>query len=127
MTETNLPPELPLLIEAIHDYAIILIGTDGIVRSWHSGAVRTIGYEAGEIVGSHFSRFYEADAIAAGQPQADLGRAAREGRAEDEGWRVRKNGARFWASTIITPVRDPSGKVSGFASVTRDRTQRREA
>jgi PAS domain S-box-containing protein len=127
MTDTDLPAELPVLIDAIHDYAIILIGTDGIVRSWHSGAVRTMGYEAGEIVGSHFSRFYEPDAIAAGQPQADLEKAAREGRAEDEGWRLRKDGARFWASSVMTPMRGPGGEISGFASVTRDLTQRREA
>jgi len=122
MTDTDLPAEL--LIDAIHDYAIILIGTDGTVRSWHSGAARTMGYEAGEIVGSNFSRFFEAEVIAAGQPQADLEKAAREGRAEDEGWRVRKDGTRFWASTIITPVRSPNGEITGFASVTRELTHR---
>src|SRR4051794_22930256 len=101
MTDNNLPAELPDLINAINDYAIILLGPDGSVRSWHSGAARLTGYEAEEIVGSHFSRFYEADAITAGRPQADLEKAANEGRAEDEGWRVRKDGTRFRASMII--------------------------
>jgi PAS domain S-box-containing protein len=124
MTDTDLPAELPGLLGAISDYAIVLIGTDGIVRSWHSGAERALGYEAAEIVGSHVSRFYEADAIAAGQPQADLKRAATEGRAEDEGWRVRKDGTRFWGCTIFTPVRGAAGEITGFASVTRESDQR---
>ncbi len=120
MTDTNLPAELPRLLDAIHDYAIVLIGTDGIVRSWHSGAARTMGYEESEIVGSNISRFFEPDAIEAGRPQADLAKAAKEGRVEDEGWRVRKDGTRFWASTVITPVRSAAGEITGFASVTRE-------
>jgi len=127
MKDTDLQAELPVLIDAILDYAIILIGKDGVVRSWHSGAVRTTGYEAGEIVGSHFSRFYEPHAIAAAEPQADLDKAAREGRAEDEGWRLRKDGTRFWASSVITPVRGQGGEITGFASVMRDISQRHEA
>jgi len=126
MTETDLPDELPGLIDAIHDYAIILIGTDGVVRSWHSGAARMIGYEAEEIVGSNFSHFFEADAIAVGRPQAGLEKAAREGRAEDEGWRVHKDGSRFWASTTITPVRGTAGDITGFASITREIVHRSE-
>jgi PAS domain S-box-containing protein len=126
MTETDLPNELPGLIDAIHDYAIILIDADGVVRSRYSGAARMMGYEAEEIVGSNFSRFFEAEAVAVGRPQAGLEKAAKEGRVEDEGWRVRKDGSRFWASTIITSVRDATGEISGFATVTREIVQRSE-
>jgi PAS domain S-box-containing protein len=130
MTETALTlqaRDLGVLIDAIQDYAIFILDPDGVIRSWNSGASRTMGYAANEAIGSHFSIFYEQDAIAAGKPQMELEVAAREGRIEDEGWRIRKDGTRFWANTIITPLRTPAGDVTGFAKVTRDLTQRRAA
>ena len=119
--------ELALLIDAIQDYAIFLMSPEGVIRSWNSGAGRTMGYTAAEAVGSHFSRFYEPDALAARKPQVELETAAREGRVEDEGWRVRKDGTRFWANTVITPLRGQDGRITGFAKITRDLTTRREA
>ncbi|MEA2238289.1 MAG: hypothetical protein QOC81_3013 [Thermoanaerobaculia bacterium] len=130
MTETDLKlktSELGLLIDAIQDYAIFVIDLDGVIRSWNSGATRTMGYDAEEAIGRNFSIFYEPDAIAARQPQTELEVATREGRIEDEGWRLRKDGTRFWANTIITPLRDPAGTITGFAKVTRDLTRRRES
>jgi PAS domain S-box-containing protein len=130
MTETDLKlqaRDLELLIDAIQDYAIFIIAPDGVIRSWNSGASRTMGYEAEEAIGSHLSIFYEPDAIAARKPQTELEIVAREGRVEDEGWRIRKDGTRFWADTIITPLRTPAGEITGFANVTRDLTQRRSA
>jgi PAS domain S-box-containing protein len=130
MTETALTlqaRDLGVLIDAIQDYAIFILAPDGVIRSWNSGASRTMGYEADEAIGSHFSIFYDREAIAAGKPQRELEIAAREGRIEDDGWRLRKDGTRFWANTIITPLRTPAGDVTGFAKVTRDLTQRRAA
>lgn len=120
-------PELAILVDAIEDYAIFLLGPDGEIRSWNSGAVRTMGYDADEVIGSNFSRFYGPEDLEAQKPQTELAIATSEGRVEDEGWRVRKDGKRFWANTIITALRDDRGRVTGFAKVTRDLTQRREA
>ncbi|MFP5247494.1 MAG: PAS domain S-box protein [Thermoanaerobaculia bacterium] len=119
--------ELAVLIDSIEDYAIFILGPTGEIRSWNSGASRIMGYEAEEIIGSHFSRFYGPEDLAAQKPQFELLIASREGRIEDEGWRVRKDGTRFWANTVITPLRDPSGGITGFAKITRDLTRRREA
>ncbi|GAB3093100.1 PAS domain-containing hybrid sensor histidine kinase/response regulator [Cupriavidus yeoncheonensis] len=111
------------LVESISDYAIFLLDTDGTITSWNRGAQRIKGYEASEIIGSHFSRFYPEDAIARGWPQKELELARRHGRIEDQGWRVRKDGTRFWANVVITALHDEAGEVIGFAKITRDNTE----
>ena len=116
-----------LLIEAVQDYAIFLLGPAGHVRTWNPGAERAKGYAATEIIGQHFSVFYTSEEREAGRPQWLLGRAAAEGRIEDEGWRVRKDGTRFWADVILTALRDEDGALYGFAKITRDLTERRQA
>ncbi|HEX3867322.1 MAG TPA: PAS domain S-box protein [Gemmatimonadaceae bacterium] len=113
-----------LLVESVQDYAIYLLDTNGVIQSWNAGAQRLKGYSAAEIVGEHFSRFFSPPDAHAGKPLQVLARALSEGRVEDIGWRVRKDGSRFWASAIITTLRDPSGKHVGFAKVTRDLTDR---
>jgi PAS domain S-box-containing protein len=117
---------LRLLVEGVRDYAIFMLDGAGRVSSWNAGAERIKGYRGDEIVGQHFSRFYPAEAVAAGRPARLLALAARDGRAEDEGWRIRKDGSRFWANVIITALRDSDGAVIGFAKVTRDSTERKE-
>ena len=114
-----------LLVDSIRDYAIFALDPDGVILSWNVGAERIKGYSAEEIVGRHFSTFYTAEDLAAGKPELELLVAEREGRVEDEGWRMRKDGSRFWASVVITALRDPGGKLVGFAKVTRDLTVRR--
>jgi PAS domain S-box-containing protein len=116
-----------LLIEAIYDYAIYMLSPEGIVSSWNPGAQRFKGYSSVEIVGSHFSRFYSPEDRAAGVPQKALETAKREGKFEAEGWRVRKDGSRFWAYVVIDPIRSPDGEIIGFAKVTRDLTERKKA
>jgi len=116
-----------MLIEAITDYAIYMLDPDGIVSSWNPGARRFKGYEASEIVGEHFSRFYTPADRAAGLPQRALETAAREGKFESEGWRCRKDGTQFWAYVVIDPIRDGSGHIVGYAKITRDLTERRQA
>jgi PAS domain S-box-containing protein len=116
-----------LLIEAITDYAIYMLDPEGIVSSWNPGAQRFKGYAAGEIIGSHFSRFYSAEDRAANLPKKALETAKREGAFEAEGWRVRKDGSRFWAHVVIDPIRSPSGEIVGFAKITRDLTERKRA
>jgi PAS domain S-box-containing protein len=111
-------------IESVQDYAIYLLDTNGYVISWNSGAQRIKGYTADEIIGRHFSYFYPEEARLSGQPQRSLATAVEQGRFEDEGWRVRKDGTRFWASVVITPSRDANGELSGFTKITRDTTQR---
>src|ERR1700686_1416932 len=118
---------LQLLLDAIQDYAIFTLDPAGVIRSWNRGAVRTMGYSADEAVGQNFQIFYGPDDRAAGKPEAELAIARKEGRVEDEGWRVRKDGSRFWANTIITVLRDRQGGIRGFAKVTRDLTRRRNA
>jgi PAS domain S-box-containing protein len=126
--ELGLPAEdLALLIDAIEDYAIFLLGPGGEIRSWNSGAKRTMGYAAQEVIGTNFSRFYGPEDLAAAKPQNELDIAAREGRVHDEGWRIRKDGTRFWANTVITALRDAGGRVTGYAKITRDLTERRAA
>jgi PAS domain S-box-containing protein len=115
-----------LLIEGVRDSAIFMLDGAGRVSTWNTGAERLKGYQAGEIIGQHFSRFYPPEAVEAGKPARLLALAAREGRVEDEGWRVRKDGSRFWANVIITAMRDSDGAVIGFAKVTRDLTERKE-
>jgi PAS domain S-box-containing protein len=113
-----------LLVSSITDYAIYMVDLTGMVVSWNAGAERFKGYTAEEIVGQHFSRFYSAEDRAAGLPQRALDTAAREGRFETEGWRVRRDGTRFWAHVVVDPVRDERGALIGFAKVTRDWTER---
>jgi PAS domain S-box-containing protein len=112
-----------LLVESINDYAIFTLDPEGHVTSWNLGAERFKQYRAEEIMGRHFSVFYPPEDIASGKPARELAVAAREGRIEDEGWRVRKDGTRFWANVVITALRE-NGRLIGFAKVTRDLTER---
>ena len=116
-----------LLVEGVSDYAIFLLDPEGHVASWNTGAERIKGYKAEEIIGQHFSRFYPRDAIDRGWPQYELEVARAEGRFEDEGWRIRKDGTRFWANVVITALRDESGQHRGFSKITRDMTERKQA
>jgi PAS domain S-box-containing protein len=116
-----------LLVDAVIDYALYLLDVDGRITNWNSGAQRIKGYTADEIVGQHFSRFYTEEDRAAQLPMRALETAAREGRFEAEGWRVRKDGSRFWANAIIDAVHDETGSLIGFAKITRDMTERRQA
>jgi len=116
-----------LLVESVTDYAIYMLDPAGVISSWNPGAQRFKGYFAPEVIGSNFSRFYEDADRAAGLPQRALAIAAREDRYEGEGWRVRKDGTRFWASVIIDPIRSPRGELIGYAKVTRDLSARRES
>jgi formate hydrogenlyase transcriptional activator len=116
-----------LLVEGVKDYAIFMLDSAGRVVSWNSGAERIKGYRAAEIVGEHFSRLYPHEDIQTGKPGRELEIAASRGRLEDEGWRVRQDGSRFWANVVITAIRDKSGDLLGFAKVTRDITYRRDA
>ncbi len=112
-----------LLVENVVDYAILMLDTEGRVTSWNAGAQRIKGYTAEEILGKHFSQFYEPADIEAGKPQSELKVAAQIGRVLDEGWRVRKDGSKFWASVLITALRDEQGTLHGYAKLTRDMTQ----
>ncbi len=114
-----------LLIDAISDYAIFMLDASGRVASWNPGAERFKGYKAEEIIGQHFSRFYPPEDRASGLPERALHTAATQGRFEHEGWRLRKDGTRFWAHVIIDPIISPQGAVIGYAKVTRDLTERR--
>jgi PAS domain S-box-containing protein len=116
-----------LLIEAVTDYAIFMLDPNGRIASWNPGARRSKGYEEAEILGQHFSRFYTEEDRAAGLPVRALATAAKDGKFEGEGWRVRKDGSRFWASVIIDPIRNPAGELVGYAKITRDLTERRDA
>lgn len=116
-----------LLVEAVTDYAIYMLDPNGIVTSWNTGAERIKGYKASEILGCSFSDFYEEADRKAGIPQQVLEIAARDGKFQAEGWRVRKDGTRFWANVVIDAIREPSGRLVGFAKITRDITERREA
>jgi PAS domain S-box-containing protein len=115
-----------LLVERVQDYAIFLLDPQGRIVTWNRGAERIKGYRASEILGQHFSRFYPPDPVAQAKPARELQAAAEYGSVEDEGWRVRKNGERFWANVVITALRDEDGKLIGFAKVTRDLTERRK-
>ena len=115
-----------LLVQSVVDYAIYMLDANGRVTSWNAGAERIKGYSAGEILGQHFSRFYTDEDRAAEVPRVALETARETGRYEAEGWRVRKDGTRFWASVIIDAIKDHDGKLVGFAKVTRDMTEKRE-
>jgi PAS domain S-box-containing protein len=117
--------QLRLLVEAVTDYAIFLLDREGRILTWNAGARRIKGYKADEIIGRHFSAFYTDEDRARGHPDHELEIAEREGRYEEEGWRVRRDGSRFWANVIITAIYDNRGRLTGFGKVTRDLTARR--
>jgi PAS domain S-box-containing protein len=117
---------LRLMIESIEDYAIVMLDPDGRVATWNSGAERITGYEQDEIVGKHFSRFFTPEDIAAGKPAHEIDVAQRHGRFEDESWRVRKDGSRFWANVVVSAILDDRKGLVGFTKVTRDLTERKE-
>jgi PAS domain S-box-containing protein len=114
------------LVEGVRDYAIFLLDSEGLVISWNEGAERIKGYRAEEIIGKHFSIFYPADSIRKGLPEHELKTAREEGRVEDEGWRLRKDGSCFWANVIITALCDQNGAIVGFLKITRDLTARKQ-
>jgi len=116
-----------LLVGSVRDYAIFMLDPSGHVASWNHGAQQIKGYKPEEILGQHFSRFYPPEALAAGAPAASLRAAAETGRFEEENWRIRKDGSRFWADVVITPIRDGRGTLLGFAKVTRDLSERQRA
>ncbi|HET8650832.1 MAG TPA: ATP-binding protein [Gemmatimonadales bacterium] len=132
-TQADVPEGYPsdeqfrLFVAAVKDYAILMLDPQGRVTSWNAGAERIKGYSADEILGQSFTLFYPEEAVASGWPQHELEVAAREGRFEDEGWRVRKDGSRFWANVVITALRSPAGELLGFGKVTRDLTEQRRA
>ena len=115
-----------LLVHSVRDYAIFALDPTGHISSWNEGAQRIKQYRADEIIGKHFSIFYSPDQLAAGKPEWELETAIRDGRVEDEDWRVRKDGTRFWANVVITAIFNPAGELVGFTKVTRDLTERRE-
>jgi len=119
--------QLQMLVESVRDYAIFLLDAGGHVISWNQGAHRIKGYTFDEIRGRHFSVFYPREDIESGKPAYKLNVAAQEGRLEDEGWRLRKDGSRFWANVVITALKDDSGTLLGFGKVTRDISQRKWA
>ncbi|MEA3053577.1 MAG: hypothetical protein QOG72_2480 [Sphingomonadales bacterium] len=116
-----------LLVNSVTDYAIYMLDADGYVSTWNPGARRFKGYEAEEIIGHHFSTFFTPEDREAGVPAAALKAAAEHGRFEAEGWRVRKDGTRFWVNAVLDPIRDSAGNLLGFAKITRDDTDKREA
>jgi PAS domain S-box-containing protein len=115
-----------LLVESVRDYAIFVLDPKGFVLTWNEGARAIKGYTRDEIVGQHFSKFYLPEAVQTGWPARELSLAEKEGRFADEGWRVKKDGSSFWASVIITALRDSEGQLSGFAKVTQDLTERKQ-
>src|SRR5947209_8652236 len=115
------PPDIEayrLLVQEIKDYAIYMIDTDGTILTWNEGAERLKGYAADEIIGRNFTVFFSREDIAEGKPQRLLASAATEGRIENEGWRVRKDGSRFWANAVMTALHDEKGNVRAFAKIT---------
>ena len=116
-----------LLVESVKEYGIFMLDPHGIVVSWNAGAERISGYTAGEILGRHFSTFYPAEDVSRGRPACELEAAVAQGRFEEQGWRVRKDGSQYWSEVVITPLRDGCGELAGFAKVTRDLTERAQA
>lgn len=123
----NSQEQFRLLVQSVADYAIYMLDPDGIVSSWNLGAQRIKGYSPEEIIGCHFSAFYGEEDRVRGEPQRALETARREGRFEKEGWRIRKDGRRFWANVVIDAIHDDDGEIIGFAKITRDMSERREA
>ena len=126
-TSANSEERFRLLLESIKDYSILMLDPGGLVTTWNKGAERITGYRSDEIIGRHFSHFYPQADVTQGKPEHELAVAAAEGRCEDEGWRVRKDGTKFWAEVVITPIYNDNGELSGFSKVTRDVSGRREA
>src|SRR4051812_22092430 len=124
--ESNIDQRLQLLIEAVTDYGIFMLDPEGHIMSWNTGAQKLKGWRREEILGQHFSIFYPPDAVASEWPQEELRLAKARGRFEDEGWRLRKDGTRFWANVVITALYGPMGELTGFAKITRDLTERRK-
>lgn len=127
-THTDTVEELErykLLVESVQDYAIFFMDKDGYIQTWNKGAQRFKGYAADEIIGKHFSNFYLREDVDDKKPERELAIARQVGRVEDEDWRVRKDGSRFWANVVITALRDKDGELVGFAKVTRDLTDRK--
>jgi rsbT co-antagonist protein RsbR len=116
-----------MLFENLKDYAIIILDNDGRVASWNAGSEIIMGYRADEIIGQHFARFYSSEDVQSGKPEMELKVARAEGRSEDEGWRMKKDGSRFWANEVITVLRDKDGTLCGFGKVMRDLTERKRA
>ncbi|PWF43644.1 PAS domain-containing protein, partial [Massilia glaciei] len=116
-----------LFVDSVTDYAIYMLSPQGIVSSWNAGAQRFKGYSGEEIIGRHFSRFYTPADQGRHLPERALSIARTEGRFEDEGWRVRKDGSLFWASVVIDPIREPDGTLVGFAKITRDITEKKRS
>lgn len=127
ISESAVDNRYQLLVEAITDYAIYMLDPTGLVTSWNPGAERFKGYKAEEVIGTHFSRFYTDEDRQADAPERALQQAIEDDRFEAEGWRVRKDGSRFWAHIVIDPIRSPTGHLLGFAKITRDLTERKEA
>jgi PAS domain S-box-containing protein len=113
-----------IFVEAVKEYAILTLDSEGLVTSWNKGAERLKGYAASEVMGKHFSCFFTESDVRNGEPQRELDAAAREGRVELDGWRVRQDGSRFWANVVLTAIRDEREKLIGFAKITRDFTER---
>jgi PAS domain S-box-containing protein len=116
-----------LMIESVSDYALFMLDPNGIIVSWNRGAERAKQYKADEVIGKHFSIFYSEEDRQAGKPEHEIEVANRVGRFEDEGWRIRKDGTKFWANVILTPMRKPDGSILGYAKITRDLTERKKA
>src|SRR5262245_53719038 len=114
-----------MMVEQVRDYALFVLDPSGHILTWNAGARRLKGYAASEIIGRHFSIFYTPEAVERRWPAEELRRATREGHFEDEGWRVRKDGSRFWANVVLTALRDEGGKLIGFSKITRDLSERR--
>ena len=116
-----------MFVDAVEDYALLMLDVNGYVISWNAGAERIKGYQATEIIGKHFSCFYLPEDIAKGHPDEELRIAAKEGRYAEKGWRVRKDGSRFLAEVVLTAIHNDRGALSGFAKITRDITERQES
>lgn len=123
--ENTLEQRMQLLIEAVTDYGIFMLDPEGHIMSWNTGAQKLKGWRRDEVLGRHFSMFYPPESVATGWPEEELRLARQRGRFEDEGWRLRKDGTRFWANVVITRVTDENGVLQGFSKVTRDLTERR--
>src|SRR5213596_54652 len=117
--------QFALLVAGVVDYAIFMLDPTGTIVTWNEGAQRIKGYTADEVIGRHFSMFYPPDEVRNDKPGWELEVAKREGRYEEEAWRLRKDGTRFWASVVITALRDETGRLRGFGKVTRDLSERR--
>jgi PAS domain S-box-containing protein len=125
LTEAN--ARYRLMVNSIQDYGIVMLDENGVVTDWNTGANAMNGYLPDEIIGQHFSRLYLVEDVTTGKPERELREAAQHGRFEDEGWRLRKDGTRFWSNVIIAPIRDETGKLCGYSKIARDMTERRQA